>query len=82
MQETRNNCFGSKKRSTTLRQAETGKHECQSITATYRSEIFIRNSYCDFLASYGVIIQSVIQINLENASLWCFIIIYTLKKQD
>ena len=28
MQETRNNCFGSKIRSTTLRQAKTGKHEC------------------------------------------------------
>ena len=32
MQETRNNCFGSKKRSTTLLQAKTGKHEY--VTAT------------------------------------------------
>ena len=30
MQETRNNCFGSKKCSTTLRQAKTGKHECRN----------------------------------------------------
>ena len=35
MQETRNNCFGSKKRSTTLLQAKTGKHECRNVTATY-----------------------------------------------
>ena len=34
MQETRNNCFGSKKSSTTLRQAKTGKHECRNVTAT------------------------------------------------
>ena len=35
MQETRNNCFGSKKRSTTLRQAKIYKHECWNITASY-----------------------------------------------
>ena len=35
MQETRNNCFGSKIRSTTFRQAKTDKHEYQNITATY-----------------------------------------------
>ena len=34
MQETRNNCFGSKICRTTLRQAKTGKHECRNITAT------------------------------------------------
>ena len=34
MQETRNNNFGSKKCSTTLRQAKTGKHECRNVTAT------------------------------------------------
>ena len=33
MQETRNNCFGSEKRSTTLRQAKTGKHENRNVTA-------------------------------------------------
>ena len=31
MQETRNNCFGSKICSTTLRQMKTGKHECRNI---------------------------------------------------
>ena len=35
MQETCNNCFGSKKLSTTLLQAKTGKHECQNVTAMY-----------------------------------------------
>ena len=35
MQETHNNCFGSKKYSTTLLQAKTGKHECRIITAKY-----------------------------------------------
>ena len=34
MQETRNNCFGFKIRSTTRRQAKTGKNECRNITAT------------------------------------------------
>ena len=33
MQEIRNNCFGSKKRSTTLLQAKTVKHECRNVTA-------------------------------------------------
>ena len=33
MQETRNNCFGSKKCSTTLRQAETNKHACRNVKA-------------------------------------------------
>ena len=48
MQETRNNCFGSKKGGTSLLQAKTGKHECQNRTAKY-------------IASYGAIFQSVIQ---------------------
>ena len=39
MQETRNNCFGSKKRSTTLLQAKTGKHECRNVTARFQSVI-------------------------------------------
>ena len=34
MQEIRNDCFGSKKRSTTLLQAKTGKHESRNVTAT------------------------------------------------
>ena len=37
MQETRNNCFGSKKCSTTLRQAKTSKHECRNVIATYET---------------------------------------------
>ena len=35
MQENRSNCFGSKKRSSTLRQAKTDKHKCGNITETY-----------------------------------------------
>ena len=35
MQETRNNCFGLKISSMTLRQAKTGKHKFQNITVTY-----------------------------------------------
>ena len=31
-----NNCFGSKKRSTTLIQANTCKHECRNVTATFK----------------------------------------------
>ena len=34
MQENHNNCFVSKKRSTTLLQAKTGKHECGNVTVT------------------------------------------------
>ena len=33
MQETLNNCFESKIRSTILREAKIGEHECQNITA-------------------------------------------------
>ena len=51
VQETCNNCFGSKIRSTTLRQAKTGKHESRNVTAMC----------CEFLASYGVAFQSAIQ---------------------
>ena len=83
MLETRNNCFGSKMRSTTLRQTKTGKHECRNLTATWyvgtlllhfdtrvylfspdkgSSYVFLtRNNCCEFLASYGVIFQSVIK---------------------
>ena len=38
MQETRNNCFGTKKCSTTLHQAKTGKHEYRNVTATYKTK--------------------------------------------
>ena len=40
MQETRYNCFGSKMRSMTLRQAKAGKHECRNIAVTYETYIF------------------------------------------
>ena len=40
MQETRNSCFGSKKHSTTLLQARTGKQEYQNVTATYLAVTF------------------------------------------
>ena len=35
IQETCNNCFGSKKYNTTLHKAKTGKHDCRNIAATY-----------------------------------------------
>ena len=38
MQETRNNCFGSKICGTTLRQAKTGNHECRNITASFKDD--------------------------------------------
>ena len=41
MQETHKSCFGSKKRSTILRQAKTGKHEYQNITAVYKTKHFL-----------------------------------------
>ena len=63
MQETRNNCFGSKKCSTTFRQAKTGKHEYRNVTATY---IFSTRNICfEFLASYGVILQNDIQPSIK-----------------
>ena len=35
MQQTRTNCFGSRKRNMTLLQAKTSKNECRNITATH-----------------------------------------------
>ena len=74
MQETLNSCFGSKINSTILRQAKTVKYECRNITATYGTRLYlsspdeglcfffsIRNNCCEFLASYGVILQNDIQ---------------------
>ena len=46
MQETRNNCFGSKKRSTTLLQVKTVKHEFRNATATYVAVAYIRIILC------------------------------------
>ena len=66
MQSTRNNCFGSKKRSTTLRQAKTGKHEGQNVKLLLhfgtRAYLFsTRNNCCEFPAFYGVTFPSVIK---------------------
>ena len=81
MQETNNNCFGSKICSTTLCQGKTGKHECRNITVTYyfgtRAYLIspeegscyvfsIQNNCCEFFASYSVIIQSVAQSFLKK----------------
>ena len=41
MHKTRNSCLRSKKRSMTIRQANTGKHECCNVTATK----VLRHSY-------------------------------------
>ena len=71
MQETRNNCFGSKKRNTTLRQAKS----CYCISALVltcfrltkgRAKLLTRNNFCEFLASYGVTFQSVIKSFLKT----------------
>ena len=81
MQETLNNCFGSKIFSTTLRPAKVGKHECRSTlllhfgTRAYLFSLYegscyrfsTRNNCWVFLASYGAIIQSVIQSFLKTA---------------
>ena len=79
MQETRNNCFGSKKHSTTLFQAKTGKHECRNVTATRayllppeEGSCYVfstRNNCCEFLASDGVIFQSVIKPLLNDVDI-------------
>ena len=50
--------------STTFRHVKTSKHECRNITATYVSCIL----WCYYPKCYSII--------LENASLWCFIIIF------
>ena len=46
MQETRNNCFGSKICSTTLRQAKTDKHECRNITAIWNITTTVFRHLC------------------------------------
>ena len=45
MQETHNNCFGSKKRCTSLHQAKTGNHEYRNITAMYKTKYFLIYAY-------------------------------------
>ena len=96
MQEARNNCFESKKRSTTLRQAKTGKHECRTLLLYFGTRAYLsspeegscymlstRSNCCEFLASYGVIIQNVTQSFLKRtvcgASLTRSNIFYALK---
>ena len=59
-------------RSKTLRQAKTGKHECRNITATNKTYIQWQDfnslkKSCKFLASYGVIIQSITQSFLKTS---------------
>ena len=49
MQETRNNCFGSKKCSTTLLQAKTVKHECRNVIVT---RCCYSNCYCNVTATF------------------------------
>ena len=67
MQETRNNCIGSKIRSTTLRQAKKGKHECRNITATYTALVRKKKS-CDwctkFFVSWIIMVRLVWKANL------------------
>ena len=74
MQETRYNCFGSKKRSTTLLQAKTGRLLLHFGTRVYLFSpeegscyVFLtRNNCCEFLTFFGVITQSVIQSFLKT----------------
>ena len=55
MQETRNNCFGSKIISTTLLQAKTGKHECLNVTTMYIYNVqqIYYNIHCNVLLHFG-----------------------------
>ena len=83
MQETRNNCFGSKIRRTILHQAKTGKYECRMLLLYFAicAYLFLsverscyvfstRNNCYECLASYGVIIQSVIHSWLGYKLTW------------
>ena len=56
MQETRNNCFGSKKCSTTFRQVKTGKNDFRNVTAT-QTLLLHFGVHFGSRASYGVILQ-------------------------
>ena len=91
--KTCNNWFGSKKCSMTLRQAITGKHECQKVTATYFLALML-TCYCltkgsaaffdlkqllqVFLHLMVFIFQSDFSTILQNASLWCCIVIWVM----
>ena len=66
MQETRNNCFGSKIHNMTHCQAKIGNHECSKISETYAALVFTdfqktegyifstQKNCCWFFASDGV----------------------------
>ena len=72
MQETRNNFFGSKKCSTTLRQAKTGKHECQKLTAI---AVTFRLSCLPVIAWRWVVLHFFAPKQLLRVSciLWCYL---------
>ena len=58
MQETRNNCFVSKKRCTTLHQMKTSKHECLNLTATYIALILCYTRclvFCYYITLYTLL---------------------------
>ena len=73
MQETRSNCFGSKKRSTTLLQAKTGKHECRNVTAIMLLLHFGTRAYL-FLPDEGVVLHFTYpkQLLRVSCTLWCY----------
>ena len=81
MQETRNNCFRSKKRSTTLLQTKTGKHECQPVKAStcglaisWLNSTFLRRNS---LRRFSLITESTQQLAL-NLSVEDFTFFYVL----
>ena len=83
MQESSNNCFGSKKRSMTIRQAKTGKHELIFRTPAYMFSpdegscyVFSTpNNCCEFFASYGVTFHVLSNHSLKRR-FWCSIVVY------
>ena len=54
MQETRNNCFWSKKRNTVFCLTKTGKHECCNITSTY---LVMRYSYLPVITWWRMVLH-------------------------
>ena len=93
MQETRNNCFGLKIRSTILRHAKTGKHECQKATAKYfsafvltcfrltkrRATYFRSETIVASLMHLMVLLCKVLFNHSWKRQLWCFIVIFFLR---
>ena len=78
MQETRNNCFGSKICSTTLRQAKTDKYDYRNITATYVFRILaayvFRHSCLPVFVWWRVVLHIFDPKRLLRLSciLWCY----------